>query len=163
MGVAIRGGAILGILVVIWQFVMGFTGWYKDPVMLNLFFLVILFELAILLWALKQTAATSTYGAQVRNGLVLSLVAGVIIVCGSLVFTVVAFPDYFREIAAAQAGMLRAQGLPEAEIEAQLAAGAAMQTPAMNALMGFIGTVVTALVVSPLAAFAWRRKPVAVV
>ena len=31
MGVAIRGGAILGILVVIWQFVMGLTGWYTNP------------------------------------------------------------------------------------------------------------------------------------
>jgi hypothetical protein len=158
MSTPIRAGVLLGVLVTIWQFVIGFTGWYKDPVMLNLFFLVILFELVVLLWALKQTAPASTYGRQVANGLVLSLVAGAIIICGSLVFTTIAFPDYFKELEASQAAMLKTQGLSEADIKGQLAAAAAMQTPLMNALMGFIGTVVTALVVSVVAAAFWRKK-----
>jgi hypothetical protein len=158
MGTPIRAGVLLGVLVTIWQFVIGFTGWYKDPVMVNLFFLVILFELVVLLWLLKQTAATSPYGRQVVNGLVASLVAGAIIICGSLVFTTVAFPDYFAELEAVQAEMLKTQGLPEADIQAQLAASAAMQTPFVNALMGFVGTVVTGLIVSAVAAMFWRKK-----
>jgi hypothetical protein len=158
MSTPIRAGVLLGVLVTIWQFVIGFTGWYKDPVMMNAFFLVIVFEIAVLVWALKQTAPTSTYGRQVANGLVASLVASAIIVCSSLVFTTIAFPDYFRELEAVQKGMLKAQGLPDADIEAQLVASAAMQTPLVNALMGLVGTVVTGLIVSAAAAIAFRKK-----
>jgi hypothetical protein len=158
MGIAIRGGIVLGILVTIWQFVMGITGWYKDPVLLNVFFLVILFEVVVLLWALKRTAPDSSYGRQVANGLVLSLVAGAIIICSSLVFTTIAYPHYFEELRACQTEMMKAQGLSEADIKAQLAAAAALQTPIGNALTGFAGTVGTALVVSAVAAMFWRKK-----
>lgn len=65
MSIPIRAGALLGVLCVIWMFVMGFTGWYKDPVMLNLFFLVIPLEIGIVVWALRQTAANATWGGQV--------------------------------------------------------------------------------------------------
>jgi hypothetical protein len=137
---------------------MGFTGWYKDPVMLNVFFLVIVFEVALLLWALKQTAPFASYGGQVVNGLVFSLVAGAIIVCSSLVFTTSSFPHYFEEIRAVQARTLAAQGVSKPDIDLQLAAAAAMQTPAMNALSGFVGTLVTGVLVSAVAAIFWRKK-----
>ena len=158
MSIPIRAGVLLGILVTIWTFVMGFTGWYKDPVMLNLFFLVILLEVGMVVWALARTAAHTTYGGQVVNGLVLSLMAGVIIVCGSLVFTMVAFPNYFADIQAAQTEMLKAQGLSEAEIGTQVAASVAMQTPVMNALSGFAGTVVTGVIVAAIAGIFLRKK-----
>lgn len=158
MSTTVRAGVLLGALVTFWTFVMGFTGWYKDPVMLNLFFIVILVQIGVLGWTLRTTAAGSTYGQQVVNGLVVSLVAGVIIIGGSLLFTTVAFPDYFTELQAAQTRMLQAQGLSEADIQAQVAAGAAMQTPVMNALSGFVGTVVTGLVVSAVAGIFLRKK-----
>lgn len=158
MTIPIRAGVLLGVLCVIWTFVMGFTGWYKDPVMLNLFFLVILFEIGFVVWALRRTAPTATWGGQMVNGLVLSLVAGVIIASGSLVFTLVAFPSYFADIQAVQTGMLKTQGLSDAQIETQVAAAAAMQTPVINALSGFVGTVVTGLVVSAIAGAIWRKK-----
>ena len=154
MDIPVRAGIVLGVLVVIWQFVIGFTGWYKDPVMMNAFFLVIVFEIAVIIWALRKTCATAAYGRQVANGLVVSVVAGVLIVCGSLVFTTVAFPDYFKELEAAQVAMLKAQGLSDGDISTQ----AAMQTPIMNALSGFIGTVVTGLIVSAIAGAFLRRK-----
>jgi len=163
MAIAIRAGVLLGVLVTIWQFVMGFTGWYKDPVLMNVFFLVIVFEIVVLLWALQKTAPTSTYGAQVVNGLVFSLIASAVLFCSSLVFTTVAFPQYFEEMNAMQVKALQAQGLSEAAIQSQIAAAAAMQTPLMNALSGVIGTVVTALVVTCVAAIFWRKKTVAVV
>ena len=158
MSTPIRAGVLLGVLVTIWQFVIGFTGWYKDPVLMNAFFLVIVFEIAVIVWALRKTCATAAYGAQVVNGLVVSLVAGVLIVCGSLVFTTVAFPDYFKELEAAQVAMLKSQGLSDGDISTQVAAQAAMQTPIMNALSGFIGTVVTGLIVSAIAGAFLRRK-----
>ena len=158
MNVPIRAGVLLGVLCVLWTFVMGFTGWYKDPVMLNLFFLVIPLEIGIVIWALRKTAAVSPWGGQVVNGLVLSVVAGVIIFAGSLLFTTVAFPNYFADIQAAQTEMLKSAGMPEAEIQAQIAAAAAMQTPFINAITGVIGTVVTGLVVAAIAGAFWRKK-----
>ena len=158
MNIPIRAGVLLGVLCAIWTFVMGFTGWYKDPVMLNLFFLVILLEIGIVIWALRKTAPGATWGGQIVNGLVLSLVASVIIFAGSLLFTTVAFPNYFTDIQAAQTEMLKSTGLPEAEIQAQIAAAAAMQTPFINAITGVIGTVVTGLVVAAIAGAFWRKK-----
>ena len=158
MSIPIRAGVLLGVLCACWTFVMGFTGWYKDPVMLNLFFLVILLEIGIVIWALRKTAPRATWGGQIVNGLVLSLVASVIIFAGSLLFTTVAFPDYFTEIQSAQAEMLKTQGLSEADIKAQMSAAAAMQTPLINALIGVIGTVVTGVVVAAIAGAFFRRK-----
>jgi hypothetical protein len=158
MSIPIRAGVLLGVLCVFWTFVMGFTGWYKDPVMLNLFFLVILLEVGIVIWALRKTASSATWGGQVVNGLVLSLVASVIIFAGSLLFTTVAFPNYFTDIQAAQTEMLKAAGTSEADIKAQVAAAAAMQTPFINAITGVIGTVVTGLVVAAIAGAFLRKK-----
>jgi hypothetical protein len=158
MNVPIRAGVVLGVLCVCWTFMMGITGWYKDPVMLNLFFLVIPLEIGIVIWALRKTAAGATWGGQVVNGLVLSLVASVIIFAGSLLFTTVAFPNYFSDIQAAQTEMLKAAGLAEADIRTQVAASAAMQTPFMNAISGVIGTVVTGVVVAAIAGAFLRKK-----
>ena len=158
MSVPIRAGVLLGVLCVMWTFVMGFTGWYKDPVMLNLFFLVILLEIGIVIWALRKTAPAAAWGGQILNGLVLSLVASAIIFAGSLAFTTVAYPNYFTEIQAVQAEMLKSAGMSEAEIKTQLAAAAAMQTPLMNALTGVIGTVVTGVLVAAIAGAFWRKK-----
>jgi len=158
MSVPIRAGVLLGVLCVMWTFVMGFTGWYKDPVMLNLFFLVIPLEIGIVVWALRKTAAGATWGGQIVNGLVLSVVASVIIFAGSLLFTTVAFPNYFNDIQAAQTEMLKAAGMAEADIRTQVAASAAMQTPFMNAISGVIGTVVTGVVVAAIAGAFWRKK-----
>jgi len=158
MSTPVRAGVLLGVLVVAWMFVMGLTGWYKDPVLLSLFFLVIPLEIVVVVWALVRTAPTASYGTQVVNGLVLSLVAGVIVFCGSLVFTTVAFPNYFTELQGVQAGMLKAQGLSEADIRTQVEASAAMQTPLVNAVTGFAGTIVTGLVTAVVAGFFLRRK-----
>ena len=158
MSIPIRAGVLLGVLCVCWTFVMGFTGWYKDPVMLNLFFLVIPLEIGIVIWALRKTAAGATWGRQVVNGLVLSLVASVIIFAGSLLFTTVAFPNYFNDIQAAQAEMLKSAGMSADQINSQVAAAAAMQTPFMNAISGVIGTVVTGAVVAAIAGAFLRKK-----
>ena len=158
MSIPIRAGILLGVLCTIWTFVMGFTGWYKDPVMLNLFFLVILLEIGIVIWALRKTAPGATWGGQIVNGLVLSLVASIIIFSGSLLFTTLVFPTYFSDIQAAQAEMLKAAGMSEADIRTQVAAAAAMQTPFINAISGVIGTVVTGVIVAAIAGAFLRKK-----
>jgi hypothetical protein len=158
MTIPIGAGVLLGVLCVAWQFVVGFTGWYKDPVLLNLFFLVIPLEIGIVIWALRKTARSATWGGQIVNGLLLSLVASVIIFAGSLLFTTVVFPNYFAEIQATQSEMLKAAGQSEAEIATTVAASAAMQTPFMNALSGVIGTVVTGVIVAAIAGAFLRKK-----
>lgn len=159
MNPIVKAGLLLGVLCGIWMFVVGYTGWYRDPVMLNMFYLVILIEIGILVWALRKTAAQGRgYGGQVGAGMLISLIGGVIIIGASLLFTTVAFPDYFQELQGIQTEMLRAQGKSEGEIATMMAMTAPMQTPVMNALTGFAGTVVTGLVASLIIAAFIRKK-----
>jgi len=160
MNPILGAGVLIGVLCAIWTFVMGFTGWYKDPAMANAFFVVIPIEIGGLLWGLRRTAAEGrTYGGQVIAGTMMSIVAGVIIIASSLLFTMVAFPDYFRELEAAQRQILQQQGKSPAEIEETVAASAAASTPMGQAVAGFIGTLVTGIVASAVIALVFRRKP----
>ena len=153
-------GILIGVLCAIWTFVMGFTGWYKDPVMLRAFFLVIPIEIGGLIWGLRKTAAQGrTYGGQVVAGTLMAVVAGLIIIVSSLLFTTVAFPDYFRELEAANRQILQAQGRSAAEIEEAVRASASMSTPMGQAMGGFIGTLVTGILASAVIAIVVRRKP----
>ena len=53
---SLSAGLLLGVLCGMWTFVMGFTGWYKDPGKTAAFFVVIAIEVAVLIWGLRQTA-----------------------------------------------------------------------------------------------------------
>jgi len=158
MNQTLRTGLWIGALCVAWTFVMGFTGWYKDPALVNAFFLVILVEVALLVVGLRKTAATQGYSRQVLTGTLMAVVAAAIIFCGSLLFTTVAFPSYFQDVRAAQEEMLRAAGKTPAEIEAAVQAASAGQTPLANALAGVVGTVVTGLVASLVIAAFFRKR-----
>ena len=159
MSVTVKGGILIGVLCGAWTLVMGLTGWYKDPVLLNAFFLVILMQIGVMIWALRQTAAAGkTYGGQIGAGALMSVVGGGILFCASFLFTMVLFPHYFEELRALQIEMLKKAGTSEAEISAQLQASAAVQTPFMQALFGFIGTVVTGLIASLIIGVFYRKK-----
>ena len=160
MSHAIRAGLILGALVAAWTLVMGVTGWYKDPSHTAAFLLVIVIEVAGLIWGLRQTAAQGrTYSGQVVAGTLMSIVAGVIIIGASLLFTTVAFPEYFEEIAAVNRQVLQQQGKSPSEIEAEVAAWAKAQTPLRQAMNGFLGTFVTGVVVSAVVGIWIRARP----
>jgi hypothetical protein len=159
MNPILAAGVLIGVLCGLWTFVMGFTGWYKDPALLYVFFAVILFEIAGLIWGLRQTAKQGrTYSGQVVAGTLMSVIAGVIIICSSLLFTMVVFPDYFEELAAAQRQMLQAQGKSEAEIAETLRAAQAGATPMAQAMSGFIGTLVTGILASAVIALFVRGE-----
>jgi hypothetical protein len=149
MKTIVNAGIALGVVCGAWELVMGYTGWYKHPALLNLFWLVILFEIAILIWVLRKTAAEGRrYGGQVGAGVLVSLIGGVIIVGFSVLFTTVLFPNYFNEMAAMNEQMLRAAGKSDADIAFAMDMYRKSANPAMNALSGFMGTVVTGLVAS---------------
>jgi hypothetical protein len=158
MNPILAAGLLIGVLCGVWTFVMGFTGWYKNPTMLPLFFLVIVIEIAGLIWGLRRTVAQGrTYSGQVVAGTLMSIVAGLVIICSSLLFTTVAYPDYFNELNASQRQMMQQQGKSEAEITAAIEQAAPMQTPIANALAGFFGTFVTGVVASAIIAI-WIRS-----
>ena len=153
-------GILIGVLCGVWMFMMGFTGWYKDPGKASLFFLVILIEIAGLIWGLRQTAAQGrTYSGQVVAGTLISMIAGIVIIGSSLLFTTVAFPSYFSEVNAISREMMVKEGKSEAEIQDVLAAAAPMQTPLRNALIGFFGTFVTGVVTTGVIAIWLRARP----
>lgn len=158
MNLTIRAGLVLGVLVVAWTFLMGFTGWYKDPVLLNLFWIVVLIQIIVLLWALTKTAAVNGFARQVLTGTLISAVASVPIFVGSLVFTTVSFPNYFSELAAVHEEMLRKAGRTEAEIRTALELSAAGATPMAQAIAGVIGTMLTGIFVSAMIAVFHRRR-----
>lgn len=151
-------GLLIGVLCAVWTFVMGATGWYKDPSRVHLFVPVVtLIEIAVLLWGLRRTAALGrTYSGQVVAGTMMSLIAGVVIVSSSLVFTTVFFPDYFSEINAMSRDLMTRAGRSEAEIERAIADVAPMQTPLGYAFAGFVGTFVTGVVATAIIAI-WVR------
>ncbi len=159
MSTIVRSGVVLGVLVAAWTFMMGFTGWYKHPVLLNLFFCVIPIQILLLIWAVRKTAAEGRgYGGQVLAGTLISAIGGVLVVGSSLLFTMVVFPNYFREIAEIQERMLREAGLAEADIRATLETSARGQTPMAQALAGFLGTLGTGLLASLVIAVFVRAK-----
>lgn len=149
MNTILKTGIVLGVLVEIWTYLMGFTGWYKDPQLSNLFWVVIAIQIAVLMWALKRTAAEGRgYGGQIGAGTLISLIAGVFVIVGSLVFTTVVFPHYTADMAAILENRLRAAGSSEAEIKQAMAMTARTSTPIVQACLGFAGTLFTGIVVS---------------
>ena len=158
MNLTLRAGVVLGALVVAWTFLMGVTGWYKDPVLLNLFWIVVLIQIAVLLWALTKTAAVNGYARQVLSGTLISTVAAIPIFAGSLLFTMVAYPHYFAEVAAVQEEMLRKAGRSELEIQTAIGLATEGATPLTQAIAGVIGTVLTGIFASSIIAVFHRRR-----
>jgi uncharacterized membrane protein YeaQ/YmgE (transglycosylase-associated protein family) len=122
---------------------------------------VILIQIVIMVWGLKGTAAGATYGSQIKTGTIMSLIAGVIIFCGSILFTAVAYPHYFEELRTVGQEVLKSQGKSEAEITALLDAQAPMQTSFWQAFFGFIGTLITGVIVALIAGAFLKGKPAA--
>jgi type VI protein secretion system component VasF len=153
-------GVLIGVLCALWTFVMGFTGWYKDPSHAGAFFMVIVIQVAGLIWGLRQTAAQGrTYSGQVVAGTLISIVAGVIMIGASLLFTNVAFPEYLDELRPLYRQTLQQQGKTDAEIASEVAAWSAQQTPMRQAMNGFLGTFMPGVVVSGIVGLWVRAKP----
>jgi hypothetical protein len=151
-------GVMLGLLVTVWTLVMGMTGWYLDPVLQALFFVVVPLEIAVIVALLYKTRESNTYVGQLRNGSLAGLVASPIVFVQSIVFTTVLFPTYFEDLQATHRAMLVAQGMSADQVAAELEKAGAMQSPVINAATGAFATIVTAVVVAAIAAIFLRKK-----
>lgn len=161
MNPILSAGVLIGILCSTWTFVMGFTGWYKNPALANVLFIPVAMaiEIVVLAWGLRRTAAQRrAYGGQILAGTMMAIVAGVIIIASSLLFTTVVFPNYFAEVEQAYRSALQSQGKSDGEIAAAIQANAASATPMAQAMSGFIGTLVTGIVASAIIAIFVRRR-----
>ena len=154
----LRAGLVLGLAVAAWTFVMGITGWYRHPLLHVLFWLVIPIQVGVLVVALKGTASQDAYLRQVARGVNASVLGAMIIFGASLLFTTVVFPSYFRDVEQMGREMMARQGLGPDQIEAAVRAQAPMLTPRASAMAGAIGTLVTGLLTSSVAALALHRK-----
>jgi hypothetical protein len=150
---AIQAGVILGLMVVVWILLQGFTGWYKDPGMSWTFWMVVPFQIILLVWMLKNTKKQGFgYGQQVLAGVVMSLVAAVIIFVGSWLVTTAVFPTYYEDAQAMVEKIRATRGMPPSTGKPMTAIGSAMSA--------FIGTLCTGLVVSLIAAGLIRNRSV---
>jgi hypothetical protein len=161
MNPILAAGLLIGVLCGGFTFVMGLTGWYKDPVMVNVFIPVVaMLEIAVLVWGLQRTAARGrTYSGQVVAGTLMSIIGAAIIFVCSYVFTSIAFPSYFEDINAMARQVMTEQGKTAEEIRAFLDTQASGQTSLLNALVGFFMTIVTGVLASAVIAAFIRQKP----
>lgn len=158
MNLTLKAGLLLGVLCALWQLIMGITGWFLDPVLLNLFWVVILIQIGVLVWALNKTATSNTYWQQVGKGTLISLTGGIILFIFSIIFTSVLFPDYFAELRAMQEKILQESGISAEEIRRQIQMTEMTQNTFTQALFGFLGTVITGFIISLIVAAVKRRK-----
>ena len=160
MSTLVKYGLMLAAGVIVWMFVMGFTGWYRHPMLVNLFFLVIPFQVFLLVQALRATARQGAgYRAQIGAAVAISSIAAILIFGASLVFTTVAFPSYFADIHAMQERLMREAGVSEDRIAEILARAEREYTPMSQAIQGFFGTVITGLVTGAIAGRWIRHRP----
>ena len=154
----LAGGLLIGVLCSAWIFIQGLAGFYKDPALFTLFIpIVTVMEVAVLIWALRKTAALGrTYSGQVVAGTLMALIGGVMIICASMLLTSVLVPTFFTDINEMSRQVMRKAGQSEQQINDAIAAVAWTQTSFLNALAGFMGTVMTGVVASAIIAI-WVR------
>lgn len=159
MSLTVKGGLLIGVLCSVWMYIVGIAGWYRDPVLQAMFFVVILIEIAVLFWMLRQLPESErTFPGILKAGTMMSLIAAVVIFMASYLFTTVAFPHYFEEVRTLGEQTYRAQGMSEEQIAAVMSSMAPMQSPVVNALTGSIGTVVTGFLASAVLGLIFKKK-----
>ena len=150
MEIPVRYGIVLGVIVGAMGFALAILGLHTSEMAPARFVIAaVIINVVIVVLATHRTAPTSNWGRQVRNGLVLGVVAAAIIFLSSWVMTAVVFPDYYAEFAEAARERAVAAGLSAAAIEE--AEALASGTPVGSAFSGALGTVITSVVVAAIA------------
>ncbi len=158
MSITLKGGIFIGVLCALWSMVMMITGWYKDPVLMNVFFVVILIQMGVLVWGLKRTAEYQSYMGQVKIGSLMSLYGGIFLFLFSMFQTGVMYPHYFEDMRVMYSNLMLSQGLSGTELSTKVDEFMASQTSLMQAVSGFIGTVATGVVVSLIIGIFYKKK-----
>jgi hypothetical protein len=162
MNPILAAGLLIGVFCGLWTYVMGITGWYKDPAMMRAFYVVIPIQFGGLVWGLRQTARQGrAWASQLVAGTFMSVIGGMLVVASSLLFTLVFFPDFFTELEQAGVDTMRRQGVSEPEIAAAVERSRTWATPMTYAFAGFITTLIIGILSSASIALVVRARPVA--
>ena len=154
----LKYGLIIGIACALWTYIMGFFGWYYDPALSNLFWIVILIEIVVLFFGLKQTMTEKNYWQQVGTGTLMAVLGSIIIFVASIIFTSVLFPNYFNEVREMNRQLFEQQGKTPEQVETLIQTMSSMQTPFFQALTGMLGTIFTGFVGSLILSAYYRKK-----
>lgn len=160
MSSIVKAGVALGLLVGVFNFILGFAAVYKNPSISWLFQVgATLIEIGVLIWGLRMTAAEGrSYGGQVTAGLMMSVIGAVIILFASWIWSGFVFTDVFEFMEVAQAEAWAEAGIPAEQIETTLAQKAVFRTPFVWALVGSVFTVIFGLLISLVAAALLPKK-----
>ena len=158
MNTVIKASVAIVVVVMVISLAMYFTGMHENALIGGLGSLVLLIgaNIAIVFWALKQTAAENGYGRQLGNAALIGLVGGILVFLGSMLLLTV-LPDYLEEMKTMQIASLEQFNLPEDKMDAQIAKIEAI-TPVKSSMQGMIGTFVTSLIIGAIVAIFKRKK-----
>ena len=159
MRTTVKAGVVLAVAAAVLMFVIGFAGWYKNPSLGWVFPVgATLIEIAVLIWALRQTARDGRgYGGQVGAGVLIAVIGGALIIPISMIWAAM-FPDWVQFAEAAMADGLAERGMSEEQITQMIQSTAFMRTGLSNGIFGFLATVITGLVASLIIAAFVRKK-----
>lgn len=159
MNAVIKASVVLAVAVTVVSYLVYFTGLHTNPVVggLGSIVIFILLNIAAVIWALRQTAAENGYGKQLLNGLLVGVIGGVLIFVLSWATLSFILPGYLEDVKAANISWMESMNMPEEALEQQIAK-IESTSPASQAGGGFIGTVVTSLVVGAITAIFVRKK-----
>lgn len=158
MNSAVKAGVILAVAVSLVSVVYFMAGLHENPMLgIALVLVFIAVNIAVVVWALKQTARQNTYVQQLLNGAVIGLVGGVLILASSFVLQSYVFPDAMQETRDATVSFLEGMNMPEAQLQAQIAK-LDEATPMTGAIQGGVGTLITSVLIAAIAGIFLRRK-----
>jgi len=146
MNTVIKGAVVLAVVVTAMSAGVILGGMHRNPITGSIIpiLLAIVINLVVVFLALRETAPTSDYIGQLRNGLGLGVLGGVLVGVGAWILLALVFPDAIAEMREGAVGLLRNAGLPQEEIDSQLARMGS-PTPLNQALPGVLGTLFTSI------------------
>ncbi|NIM01574.1 MAG: DUF4199 family protein [Acidobacteria bacterium] len=158
MNTVLKASVAIAVFVALVSTALYLTGLHENPLVSGPGFLVLVIgaTVAIVFWALKQSAGENGYGRQLGNAALIGLIGGVLVFAGSMLLLTV-FPNYLEEVKTAQIAGLEQGNLPEERMEAQIAQIEAV-TPVRSSLQGTVGTFFTCLIVGAIVAIFKRKK-----
>ncbi len=158
MNSVVKASVALVVVVMVISVLMYLTGLHENPLIggLGSLVLVIAANIAVVFWALKQTASENGYLRQLGNGALIGVVGGVLVFLGSMVL-LTALPDYLDDMKMMQIDSLERWNLAEDVMEKQIAKIEAV-TPFSSSMQGLIGTFFTSLIVGAIVAIFQRKK-----
>ena len=154
----VMASVALMVVVMVFSVLIYVTGMHENPLVGGLVFLLLVIgaNVAVVFWALKQTAAENGYLRQLGNGALIGVIGGVLVFLGSMAL-LTALPDYLDDTKMMQISYLEQSNLSEELMEQQITKIEAV-TPVSSSMQGMIGTFFTSLIVGAIVGIFQRKK-----